>query len=231
MRYSRRPGPGRPRKYGEDLKKLQAHVPESTYDALYEMKETLGVSLPELLTWLVRLAKGNIEKLKILAQYTHLREYISKLEKKYSELEAKFLKLQDDYERVLKERDALREEVKALKAELAELKRQLKMSARERQAEDLRLEIYEILDKYGRDGSIKMLDLLKRLGYSGDYLRHAKEFLERWFVDQGRILVSEELGLVVEKDLRFRELGWIVRVAKRDEEKFRSSGITEGVVA
>ncbi|CUX78188.1 hypothetical protein CHITON_1409 [Thermococcus chitonophagus] len=167
----------------------------------------------------------------VMRELEEYKRLTSKLEKDYAELEAKFLKLQDDYERVLKERDALREEVKALKAELAELKRQLKMSARERQAEDLKLEIYEILDKYGRDGSIKMLDLLKRLGYSGDYLRHAKEFLERWFVDEGKILVSEELGLVVEKDLRFRELGWIVRIAKRDDGKFRSSGIVEGVIA
>ncbi|WP_054840556.1 hypothetical protein [Thermococcus sp. JCM 11816] len=75
-RYQRRSaGPGRPRKYGgEDLKKFQTATPESTYDGLYELKEKLGVSFSELLTWLVQLANGQIDKLEVLAKAKHLAE-------------------------------------------------------------------------------------------------------------------------------------------------------------
>jgi len=72
-------GPGRPRKYGEDLKRFQAPIPESTYDKLYEMKEKLDISFAELLSWLLEHAKWELLELK--AKIKHLEEYIKQLEK------------------------------------------------------------------------------------------------------------------------------------------------------
>ena len=210
-KYQRRTaGPGRPRKYGEDLKKLQVHTPESTYEALYEMKEELNISLAELLTWLVQLAKGQIDKLELKAKVKHLADALMQEQKEKESILRDYERLLQDYEKLLLERNALREENRQLKQELAELRKQLKMSARERRAEDFKQGIHEIIERYGRDGRIKMLELLKRLGYSSDFKKHARELLDEWFVDEGSVMVSEELDLRVEKVYGLGELAWIV---------------------
>jgi len=68
--YQRRTaGPGRPRKYGEDLKKFQTAIPESTHDDLYTLKEELNVPFAELLTWLVDLAEGKIDEMELKANF------------------------------------------------------------------------------------------------------------------------------------------------------------------
>ncbi|WP_054839686.1 hypothetical protein [Thermococcus sp. JCM 11816] len=72
---------------------------------------------------------------------------------------------------------------------------------------------------------MKMLELLKRLGYSSDFRRHARELLEEWFRDEGKILVSEELGLVVEKDPHYGEPAWVVKPL--DSFRFSSGKVME----
>ena len=122
------------------------------------------------------------------------------------------------------ELENLRRENAELKARVEELTRLVQrlqgelekagaISSRERRATSLKTEIREVINRYGKNGRIKMLELLKRLGYSSDFKRHARELLEEWFVDEGKVLVSEELGLVVEKDPRYGEPAWVVKLA------------------
>ena len=129
------------------------------------------------------------------------------------------------------ELENLRRENAELKARVEELTRLVQrlqgelekagaISSRERRATSLKTEIREVINRYGKNGRIKMLELLKRLGYSSDFKKHARELLEEWFIDEGKVLVSEELGLVVEKDLQYGEPAWVVRLA----DSFRFSG-------
>lgn len=136
------------------------------------------------------------------------------------------------------ELENLRRENAELKARVEELTRLVQklqgelekagaISSRERRATSLKTEIHEVIERYGRNGSIKMLELLKRLGYSSDFKRHARELLEEWFIDEGKVLVSEELGLVVEKDPRYGEPAWVVKLA----DSFRFSGEVMEVIS
>jgi chromosome segregation ATPase len=156
----------------------------------------------------------------IIRERDEYKEELEKLQKAYADLEAKNLRLEQEVEKLKLIRQVLEEENRQLKQELAELRRQLKMSARERRAETFKQEIHEILSRYGKDGRMKMLELLKRLGYSSDFRKHARELLEEWFRDEGKILVSEELGLVVEKDPNYGEPAWMVKPL----DSFRFSG-------
>ncbi len=93
-------GPGRPRKYGEDLKKFQAPVPESTHGRLYALKERLGVPFSELLTWLVDLAEGKIDELDLKAKVTHLKEALEQERKEKDQLLKDYERLIRDYEKL-----------------------------------------------------------------------------------------------------------------------------------
>ncbi|NJE47346.1 hypothetical protein E3E35_08025 [Thermococcus sp. GR7] len=147
----------------------------------------------------------------IIRERDEFRAEAEKWKKAYSDLESKYLRLEQENEKLRLIRQVLEEENKQLKQELAELRKQLKMSARERRAADFKQELHEILDRFGKNGRIKMLELLKRLGYSSDFKKHARELLEEWFIDEGKVLVSEELGLVVEKDPHYGEPAWVVK--------------------
>lgn len=206
----------RPRKK-QDGKITTVYLERWALEKIIEISKETGLSLGDLIEiWLTkeeRLAR-------MVAEYEGLKKRVLKLERLVMNLEDKLLKTEQQKEKALLERDALREENKQLKAELSELRKQLKMSARERRAEDFKQEIREVIERYGKDGSIKMLELLKRLGYSSDFKKHARELLEEWFTDEGKILVSEELGLVVEKDPHYGEPAWVVKLA----DSFRFSG-------
>jgi len=100
-RHQRRTaGPGRPRKYGEDMKKFQAPIPESTHDRLYALKEKLGVPFSELLTWLADLAEGKIDKLELLAKAKHQEDYIKQLEKEKEQVLIEYERLINSYEKL-----------------------------------------------------------------------------------------------------------------------------------
>ena len=122
-KYQRRTaGPGRPRKYGEDLKKLQVHTPESTYNRLYALKEKLNVSLAELLTWLVDLAEGKIDEMELKAKVKHLTEALRQEQKEKEDILRNYERLIQDYERLqLKFEDCCKklEECKNNKPKLA----------------------------------------------------------------------------------------------------------------
>ena len=122
-KYQRRTaGPGRPRKYGEDLKKLQVHTPESTYNRLYALKEKLNVSLAELLTWLVDLAEGKINEMELKAKVKHLTEALRQEQKEKEDILRNYERLIQDYERLqLKFEDCCKklQECKSNKPKLA----------------------------------------------------------------------------------------------------------------
>ncbi|AJC72631.1 hypothetical protein X802_01010 [Thermococcus guaymasensis DSM 11113] len=149
----------------------------------------------------------------VLRERDEYKAEAEKWRRAYEELEAKLLRVEQENEKLRLIRQVLEEDNKQLKAELSELRKQLRMSARERRAEDFKREIREVIERYGKSGSIKMLELLKRLGYSSDFKKHAREILEEWFIDEGKVLVSEELGLVVEKNPHYGEPAWVVRLA------------------
>ncbi len=114
------------------------------------------------------------------------------------------------------------EEIKALKKENEELKRLVErlqneleksgaIPAREREARDLRDEVQRVLSMYPE---LKLLELFRRLGYSekGEALmKKAEAFQKRWFVLEGKVFVSKELGLVLEPSHEVGLLGWKVK--------------------
>ncbi|WP_297468180.1 hypothetical protein, partial [Thermococcus sp.] len=93
-------GPGRPRKYGEDLKKFQAPTPESTYNRLYALKERLGVPFSELLTWLVDLAEGKIDEMELKAKVKRLKEALEQEIKEKDQLLRDYERLLRNYEKL-----------------------------------------------------------------------------------------------------------------------------------
>jgi len=198
---------GAPKKRKEPVEEWLIRI-EKSYAEKFDQKRG-SLSRPEFLKLLLDAADVNIAE--VMREREEWKQRALKLEKMYIELEDKYIKLEQAYNGVIVEHDALLQENKELKQRIRELERQLRMSARERKAENFREEIHEIIDRYSVNGKMKMRELMKKLGYSGELLKHAKEFLEQWFVDRGKILVSEELGLVVEKDHRFGELAWEVR--------------------
>ncbi|WP_297489381.1 hypothetical protein [Thermococcus sp.] len=117
-KYQRRTaGPGRPRKYGEDLKKFQAPTPESTYNRLYALKERLGVPFSELLTWLVDLAEGKTDKMELKAKVKHQEDYIKQLEREKASLLETLEKERQARERAEKEAEAWKQKYYELKGE------------------------------------------------------------------------------------------------------------------
>ena len=108
-------GPGRPRKYPEGIKLFQAPVPAYTHNNLYELKEELNVPFSELLTWLVQLAKGEIDKLKLLARTRHQEEYIKQLEKEKQALLEELEKERQAREKAEKEAEYWRQQYYELK--------------------------------------------------------------------------------------------------------------------
>ena len=102
-----RTGPGRPRKYGEDLKKFQTHIPESVYDKLWGLKEKLDLSFAELLLFLVDHANWSVIELQ--AKITHQEEYIKQLEKEKQALLEEREKLLTRIEKLELENQALKQ--------------------------------------------------------------------------------------------------------------------------
>jgi len=199
----------RPRKK-QDGKITTVYLERWALEKITEISKETGLSLGDLIEiWLTK--EERIARM--VAEYEGLKKRVLELEKLVMTLEDRLLKTEQQKEKALLERDALREENRQLKAELSELKKQLRMSARERRAESFKEEIHEVIRRYGKDGSIKMLELLKRLGYSSNFDQHARDLLEQWFVDEGYKLVSEELGLVVEKVHGLGRLAWKVKLA------------------
>ena len=206
----------RPRKK-QDGKITTVYLERWALEKIMEISAETGLSLGDLIEiWLTK--EERIARM--VAEYEGLKKRVLELEKLNMILEDKLFKTEQQNEKLKLIRQVLEEENRQLKQELAELRKQLKMSARERRAADFAQEIREVIERYGRNGSIKMLELLKRLGYSSDFKKHARELLEEWFIDEGKVLVSEELGLVVEKDLQYGEPAWVVKLA----DSFRFSG-------
>lgn len=198
---------GAPKRRKEPVEEWLIRI-EKSYAEKFDQKRG-SLSRPEFLKLLLAAADANIAE--VMREREEWKQRALKLEKMYIELEDKYIKLEQAYNDAIVENQALKEENKELKQRIRELERQLKMSARERRAEDFKKEIHEVIDRYSRDGRIKMVELMKRLGYSGELLKHAKEFLEQWFVKEGKVYVSYELGLVIVPHHKFGELAWEVR--------------------
>ncbi len=203
-------GPGRPRKWKGPTDVITLRLPLEIINSIDDIAAETGKSRTDVIVSLVK-AASNVQVAKLLLRIESLEEYVKHLEKLVSDLKEKLLKSQEENEKLRVENQALKEENKELKQRIRELEKQLRMSARERRADDLKKEIHEVIDRYSRDGKIKMVELMKRLGYSGELLKHAKEFLEQWFVKEGKVYVSYELGLVIVPHHKFGELAWEVR--------------------
>ncbi len=214
---------GAPKRRQEPVEDIHLYMQVSYVRKLDERRSTL--SRREYIEHLLDAAEVNVADL--MVERDEYKVEAEKWRKAYEELEAKLLRFKQENEKLRLIRQVLEEENKQLKAENAELRRQLKMSARERRAEDFKQEIYEVINRYGKNGSIKMLELLKRLGYSSNFDHHAKELIERWFVDEGYKLVSDDLGLVIEKKLEFGRLAWIVRAVDGSFRFFEGKNETE----
>ncbi len=138
------------------------------------------------------------------------------------------------------ELENLRRENVELKARVEELTRLVQrlqeqlektggLSAREREAKDLRYEIHQILSTYRE---LKLLELFRRLGYSekGEALmKKAEAFQKRWFVFEGGVFVSRELGVVLEPSSEVGLLGWKVRPLQVLMQKTKVKEVVENV--
>ncbi len=112
----------------------------------------------------------------------------------------------------LEEKDRRIKELEKLVQKLQEqLEKSGAISAREREARDLRDEVQRVLSTYPE---LKLLELFRRLGYSekGEALmKKAEAFQKRWFVLEGKVFVSRELGLILEPSHEVGLLGWKVK--------------------
>lgn len=200
-----RAGPGRPSEYGEPLHLLSMNVPQSKFLEFDEMCKKLGISRPKGFIMLLEHRNQNVMELmakvqqleKILAEKDELIESLIKEDKRKEKV---IERLQEELEKRDRKIEKLKKEIEKLKIEL--------LSKKERDVIELKQEIYALLDKHKE---LKLIDLLQKLGYEGDYKKHAKAFLKRWFVQQGYSFVSEELGLVIKPVHGFGELAWKVR--------------------
>lgn len=195
-------GPGRPRKWKGPTDIITLRLPVEIINRIDDIAAETRKSRTDVIVSLVT-AASNVQVAKLFLRINSLEEYIEQLEKEKQALLEEREKLIDRVEK-------LELENKALKEKIAELKKQAKMTARERKAEDFKAEVYEVLERYGKNG-MKMIDFLKKLGYTSNFDMHAKEFLDQWFVEEKYKLISEELGLVVEKDPHFGRLAWMVK--------------------
>lgn len=207
---------GAPKRRQEPVEDIHILLQVSYVRKLDERRGTL--SRREYIEHLLDAADANVADL--MVERDEYKAEAEKWRKAYEKSEAENIRLKQEVEKLRLIRQVLEEENKQLKAEIAELRRQLKMSARERRAESFKQEIHEIIERFGKNGTIKMLDLMKKLGYSSNFDQHAKEFLEQWFIEERYRLVSEELGLVVEKVHGLGRLAW--KVKRMDS--FRFSG-------
>ncbi|GEM_PF-5704775 len=197
-------GPGRPKKWPEDLVPFSIHIPKSYKDKFHEARGNIPAS--EFFVMMMDHANYNV--LELAKEVREWKNRAIELEKENLKVKEENTRLKQENEKLLKENIALKEENKALKAEIAELKKQLKMSTRDKDAIELKQEIHALLDEHKE---LKLIDLLQKLGYEGDYKKHAKAFLKRWFIQQGYSFVSEELGLVIKPVHGFGELAWKVK--------------------
>ncbi|AEH25102.1 hypothetical protein [Pyrococcus yayanosii] len=167
-----------------------------------EIDEFRGkLSYGKVFTMLWRAYKGEVVK---AIELENLRRENEELKKRIEELQKLVQRLQD------------------------ELAKYGGISKREREALDLREEAWRILDVHSE---LKLIDFFRMLGWSemGETLKKKAEvFLRRWFRDEGKYLVSEELGLVVEKKLDVGILAWRVRRLAPDVDSFRTTKV--GVV-
>ncbi|MFA4719883.1 ribbon-helix-helix protein, CopG family [Pyrococcus kukulkanii] len=219
-------GPGRPRKWkSTDI--ITLRLPTEIIEIIDRIAAETNRSRTEVIVSLVQ-AASNVEIAKLLLELQNKDDLVKELQKDNSELHEKIEKLLKKLEQVLLENQALKEENRELKEENRELKRrvreleaQLRAGFRGREALSL---VEDIGVAFSNVSSMKFVDLLRALGESAEgeqLLRRAKAFLERWFRDEGGILVSDELGLVVEKSSKVGILGWRVRRLSPNADSFR----------
>ncbi|CUX77703.1 hypothetical protein CHITON_0924 [Thermococcus chitonophagus] len=81
----------------------------------------------------------------------------------------------------------------------------------ERELVELKERIDKILEKYGE---LKLVEFMKKvfgLPLGENLKEKTKQFVDEYFVNKGNLLISEELGLVIEKKADVGILGWTVR--------------------
>ena len=89
----------------------------------------------------------------------------------------------------------------------------------EREFEELKSKVEKI---FAEENSMKMLDFLRKLGYSGSsekLIKQAKKLIEEHFKQVGTHFVSKKLGLRIIPQEGFAELAWIVEKMKKGVKK------------
>ena len=203
-----RAGPGRPSEYGEPLRLLSMNVPQSKFLEFDEMCKKLGISRPKGFILLLEHRNQNIIDLmakvkKLEGLLEQEKEFTAHLIKENEKKDKIIEKLQEELEKKDKKIERLVLQLEKLKME--------QLSKKGREARDLRDEIHQVLSTYNE---LKLLELFRHLGYSetGDALKKkAETFLKRWFVLEGKVFVSKELGIVLEPSEHVGMLGWKVR--------------------
>jgi uncharacterized protein YbcI len=139
-------GPGRPRKYGEDTKRFQTYLPESVHDRLWEFRDKLNLSFPELIMFL--LDQSNVNVLELQAKLKHLEEYVTQLEREKQALLEEREKLLKRIEKLEVELEKARGDRPARSYNEGKLLRQLAENAREGVSwADLCAEVLDLRDE------------------------------------------------------------------------------------
>lgn len=203
-----RAGPGRPSEYGEPLRLLSMNVPQSKFLEFDEMCKRLGISRPK--GFILLLEHRNQNVIDLMAEIQQLKELLAQKEELIQHLVKENAKKDKIIERQQEELEKKDRKIERLTLQLEKLKME-QLSKKDREATELRGEIHQILSTYNE---LKLLELFRHLGYSetGDTLKKkAEAFLKRWFVLEGKVFVSKELGVALEPSEHVGMLGWKIR--------------------
>ncbi|WP_457752695.1 hypothetical protein [Thermococcus sp.] len=115
-----------------------------------------------------------------------LKQKIVELEKRIKELEDENMKLRKAIENI----PSTREEKKIV---------------------ELKDRVNRVMEKYDELKLVEFMKKVFKLSPGENLKRKAEQFVEEHFVNRGSLLISEELGLVIERKPNVGILGWAVR--------------------
>ena len=130
-----------------------------------------------------------------------------KREKEYAILIAENESLKRENLELKKRNEELEKLVEKLESQLRLVKG---ATEEEREFEELKSKVEKI---FAEENSMKMLDFLRKLGYSGSsekLIKQAKKLIEEHFKQVGTHFVSKKLGLRIIPQEGFAELAWII---------------------
>ncbi|MFA4641531.1 hypothetical protein [Pyrococcus kukulkanii] len=187
----KKPGPGRPPKYGEELADFHTKVPISLRRKIYELAEKYGVSIPELLLMVFDQANENI--LELQATNKHLEKRVKELEEENEELSRRYEDLEEKYSKLMEKFLGLQEKYRRLKLELEAYKKGLVSTPRYSKIVNTILGAIkegkswaDTLSEVGITSPEEQRAILKKLfAKRGDVLKPRVEELRGWILVKG----------------------------------------------